>query len=254
MYAQKLTTELTWISLCHDARADENYSDKITAAHSLQSCRRKIHFRQCSETSLLHAVLNVVTVCARYCWTQSLPVPVTVERSHCLCPLMSNAATACARYSWTQSLPPPVIFERSYFLAHYCWTQSLPVPVTVERIYFLAHYCWTQSLPVPVTVKSSHCLYPLLLNAVTAYGHYCWTQSLRVPVTVERSHCLYPLLHRYEQHLNSSALQVVPHRLHFRRVRKVSEMIVSFFVSVCLHKTTRHPLDGFLWNFMWGIF
>jgi hypothetical protein len=83
MYAQKLTTELTWISLCHRARAHEDYSDKITTAHSLQSCRRKTQFRQCSETALVHAVLDVVAACARYCWTQLLLVPFTAERSHC---------------------------------------------------------------------------------------------------------------------------------------------------------------------------
>jgi len=148
---------------------------KITTAHSPQSCRRKIQFRQCSETALLLTVLDVVTACARHCGTQSL--------LDCLCPLMLNAATACTRYSWMQSLPLPFTVEHSYFQAHYCWTQSLPLPVTVERIYFLAHYCWTQSLPVLVTVKSSHCLCP---------SHY--KQSLPVPVTVERSHCLCPLL------------------------------------------------------------
>jgi hypothetical protein len=77
-------------------------------------------------------------------------------------------------------------------------------------------------------------LCPLLLNVVAACAPYCWTQSLPVPVTVERSHYLRPLLHRYEQHLQSSALHVVSQQLRFRRVRKVSEMIVSFFMSVCL--------------------
>jgi hypothetical protein len=131
-------------------------------------------------------MLDVVTACTRYCWMQLLPVPITVERSHCLCPLMLNAATACARYSWTQSPPLPVTVERIYFLAHYCWTQSLPLPVAVERIYFLGHYYWTQlnGWTVPVTVKtitatacaryvtSSHCC-----------SRYCWTQSLSMPLT-----------------------------------------------------------------------
>jgi len=42
-------------------------------------------------------------------------------------------------------------------------------------------------------VGRSNCLYPLLLNAVTACTHYCGAQSLLVPVNVECSHCLCPL-------------------------------------------------------------
>jgi hypothetical protein len=253
MYAQKLTTKLTWSSLCHLVRTDEDYSDEITTAHSLQSCRRKIQFRQCSETALLHAVLDVVrvTACARYCWTQLLPVPVPVERSHCLCPLMLNAATACARYSWTQSPPLPVTVERIYFLAHYCWTQSLLVPVTVKSSHCLCPLHYKQSLPVPVTVERSKCL----------YARYCWTQSLPVPVTVEFSHCLHPLLHRYEQHLHSSGLHVVPHRLRFKHVLRVSGMIVAssclsvnsaptgwIFVKICVGSI----LKSLSWSFVFG--
>jgi len=184
MYAQKLTTELTWSSLCHHARTDEDYSDKITTAHSLQSCRRKIQFRQCSETALEHTVLDVVrvTTCARYCWTQLLPVHVPVERSHCLCHLMLNAATACARYCWTQSLPLPVTVERIYFLAHYCWTHSLPEPVTVELTHCLSPLPLKAVTACARYITSSHCLCPLLLNAVNA----------SMPVTVERSRCLCP--------------------------------------------------------------
>lgn len=96
MYAQKLTTELTCISLCHHARADEDYSDKITTAHSPQSCRRKMQFhataRSVGRSNFLSPLLlNAITACARYCGTQSL--------LDCLCPLMLNAATACACYS-----------------------------------------------------------------------------------------------------------------------------------------------------------
>lgn len=157
---------------------------------------------------------------------------------------MSNATTPCARYIWTQSLPLPVIVARSYFLAHYCWTQSLPLPIIVERIYFLAHYRWTHSLPVSVTVKSSHCLCPLLLNAVTAYARYCWTQSLPMPVTVERNHCLCPLLHRYEQYLHSSALHVIPHRLRLGEFAKFQKLLLaSSCLSVCTGHIGSHWMD-----------
>ena len=62
-----------------------------------------------------------------------------------------------------------------------------------------------------------------------------------MPITVERSHCLCPLLYRYEQHLHSSARRF--HWLRFRRVRKVSEMIVSFFMSVCIGQIGSHWMD-----------
>jgi hypothetical protein len=168
---------------------------------------------------------------------------------------MSNAATACARYSWTQSLPLPVIVERSYFLAHYCWKQSLLLPVTVERIYFLAHYCWTQSLPMPVTVKGSDCLCPLLLNAVTAYSRYCWTQSLPVPVTVNLvvvyARCCIAMSSTCTALLCTSFLTGFVSGA-FAKFQKW--LLASSCISVCLHRTTRLPLDGFLCTFVWGIF
>jgi hypothetical protein len=40
----------------------------------------------------------------------------------------------------------------------------------------------------------------------------------------------------------------------FRSVRKIAKATVSFVVSVRPHRTTRFPLNGFSWNFIFGYF
>jgi len=90
--------------------------------------------------------LQAVTVWARSCWTQSMPVPVTVERSHCLYPFLLNTVTACTRSCWTQSLPVPVPVEHSHCL----------YPFLLNTVTAYTRSCWTQSLPMPIAQDTLH--------------------------------------------------------------------------------------------------